>query len=445
MKWIILASLTISAAFAQSPRFESTRLFVKVAKGAKLPESSLIQSAKPLFGQNYLVKTSNAVALENELKNNKQVVKTERSYYAGKRKLPTAQKTKSMDSSSFFEAFNDPKASKVWAFRDASRKGVSVNKAYMDPLAINKEEVIVAVIDTGVDYNHEDLRDVMWSNPAEIANNGIDDDNNGYIDDIHGIDTINKDDQGNASGDPMASHAHGTHVAGTIAASQNNGVGIAGIASNVKIMAIRAVPDSSDETDADVVESFLYAAKHGAKIINCSFGKAHNEGGMIVNETIDHIGQTYGALVIAAAGNEYRSDNDNKPKYPASFPSDYLLVVASTNKSGGLSWFSNVGQNTVDVAAPGSSVYSTVPGNGYSSMSGTSMASPTTAGVTAEVLSHFPELNPISLKKVIMESVTKVGRFEDLMVSGGRIDLYQALRHTLNNYDELVRNQSLKR
>lgn len=441
MKIAILSMILVISAFAETPRFETNRLFIKLAPGAKVPSSDLIKSVKPLFGQNYLVNTTNAVALENELKNNKNIVATEKSYFAGKNELPKAKKDKSMTEFNFFEAFNDPKVSRIWSFKDIGDYGVSVDRAYMNPIGLAKEEVIVAVVDTGVDYNHEDLKNVMWINSKEIPNNGIDDDNNGYVDDVHGIDTLNKDDQGNASGDPMASHAHGTHVAGTIAAEQNNHTGIAGIASNVKIMAIRAVPDSSDETDADVVESFLYAAKHGARIINCSFGKKHNEGGMIVNETIDHIGKTYGVLVIAAAGNEYRSDNDVKPKYPASFPSDHLMVIASTNKTGGLSWFSNIGKKTVDVAAPGSSIYSTVPGNGYANMSGTSMAAPTAAGVTAEVLSHFPDFNGQTIKKVIMDSAVAHPPFQHRMVSGARVNLHLALRHALKNYDNLIRAQ----
>jgi thermitase len=276
----------------------------------------------------------------------------------------------------------------------------------------------------------------MWKNENEIEGNGIDDDGNGYIDDIYGIDPLSDDT------DPMASHAHGTHVAGTIAAEQNNRTGIAGIASQVKIMAIRTVPDSSDETDADVVESFLYAAKHGARIINCSFGKRNNEGGMIVNETIDHIGKTYKTLVIAAAGNDYGRDIDSRLVYPASFPSDYLMVVASTTKSGGLSWFSNIGKKNVDVAAPGSGVYSTTPGNSYGNMSGTSMASPTTAGVAAEVLSHFPNLDAVSLKNVLIKSVTKVNSFKDKMVSGGRVDLHNTLQYTFKNLSDILQQQS---
>ncbi len=432
---LILSSLLAISAFASEIRYDKTRAFIKLKENGQMPQTHLITKSTHLFGQNYLVRTSNVDELQSELKNNSQIIRIEKNYYAEKSKLPKIEQYKSTGPELNFSAFNDPLVGKVWAFQDATKNGISINKSYLAPLSLQKEEIIVAVVDTGVDYRHEDLKDSMWKNEGEIEGNNIDDDNNGYVDDIYGIDTLDNDT------DPMASHAHGTHVAGTIAATQNNNVGIAGIASNAKIMAIRTVPDSSDETDADIVESFLYAANHGARVINCSFGKKHNEGGMIVNDTIDHIGSQFGTLVVAAAGNDYKRDIDTSLVYPASFQSNHLLVVASTTKRGRLSSFSNVGKKNVDVAAPGSGVYSTTPGNSYGNMSGTSMASPTTAGVVADILSHFPELNSESVKKVLMESVTKVRGFDKYMASGGRVDLYKALRYTLENYNELISSQ----
>jgi thermitase len=435
---LLLSIFGCTLAMASTPKFDNTKLFIKIKEGSNIPRSKLIKSTKHLFTNNYIVSTTDAVKLQNELSVNPGIISTEKNYFAGKRVLPEVSNVKfNTEPMLNFAAFNDPRVGRVWSFSDASDKGVSVNKSYLSPLGVNKEEIIVAVVDTGVDYNHEDLKAVMWHNPGEIPGNKIDDDNNGYIDDVHGINTLKRRDDGSAYGNPMASHSHGTHVSGTIAAAQNNNVGIAGIASAVKIMAIRAVPNSSDETDLDVVESFLYAAKNGAKLINCSFGKSHNEGGMIVNETIDHIGKTFGVLIFAAAGNDYGRDIDSNKTYPASFESDYLLVVASTKKSGGLSWFSNIGEKSVDLAAPGSDVYSTVKDNKYANMSGTSMATPTAVGVAAEVLSHFPELGPLGLKKALMDSVTPVKKFQGKMVSPGRIDLFSSLQFTLENYSEL--------
>lgn len=441
-KTILLAMLATFSlgAFAQAINYDNTQLFIKMKEGKTTPNSHLIKKAKHLFNDIYLVQTFDAMKLQSELKDNQDVLYTEKNYYSGAKEFPKIQE-EVFDIKGIFSqtdsVFNDPDISRVWAFNDASKEGISVNKAYANPLNRTQTDIIVAVVDTGVDYNHEELESVMWYNPNEIPNNGIDDDNNGYVDDYYGINTLVRDSNGVASGNPIHSHAHGTHVAGTIAAAQNNGIGMAGIASHAKIMAIRTVPDNGDETDVDVVESFLYAAKHGAKLINCSFGKGHNEGGMIVNETIDYIGKTYDTLVVAAAGNDsmfFKHDLDKKPKYPAAFGSDYLLVVASTTSNGGLSFFSNVGKISVDLAAPGSSIYSTIPGNRYASMDGTSMATPAAVGVAAELWSYFPELSALEIKQVLMDSVTPVPPFKKYMQSGGRVDLYNALQTASDRY-----------
>jgi len=429
----IIVLFTAALAQAQSIRFEQTTLFLKLKADARLPESSRIQGHEHLFGQVWRLETTDAIALENELLQDPSVEWVEKSFIAAPRRLAEAgRKLKNFEDLEVLSNFNDPQASRVWAFRDAAQNGVSVVRAYSNLPARNAEPVIVAVVDTGVDYNHEDLKNVMWVNEGEIPGNGIDDDGNGYVDDVYGINTLTRRD-GVATGNPMDTHSHGTHVAGTIGAEQNNGKGIAGIASHARIMAIRTVPNSGDETDRDVVESFLYAARHGARIINCSFGKKVNEGGRIVAETIEHIGQTHNTLVIAAAGNDSWGplrwhDIDKDPRYPASFDSEHLMVIAASNDKGGLASFSNVGKVGVDLAAPGQDVYSTTPGNRYQSMSGTSMASPTAAGVAAQVLSYYPELTALELKARLMNTVTPVSAFQNRMVTGGRIDLLNALQ-----------------
>jgi subtilisin family serine protease len=431
---VLMVSGGLASAQTSKPgRLDRHRLFVKLKEGQSLPDSELIRSSKPLFGQVLLVETTDAAALSRELSSNQAVEYVERNTFHGKSELPKAEAGGLVfESMGGDQYFNDPQVSRIWSFADDAGYGISVNRAYSAIQAQAREDVIVAVVDTGVDYNHEDLRDVMWRNPREIPGNRIDDDRNGYVDDVYGINTLVRDAQGNATGNPMASHAHGTHVSGTIAAAQNNHIGIAGIASRAKIMAIRTVPDDADETDANVVESYLYAARNGARLINCSFGKSFNEGGRVVKEAIDHVATKYGALVVAAAGNDssmfQKWDIDVKPKYPASYDSDGLLVVAATSQSGGLASFSNVGKKSVDVAAPGVSIFSTMPRNQYGGMSGTSMATPTTVGMLAEVLSRYPSLTPFELKKVAIVSVTPVASFKDHMVSGGRVSLYQALK-----------------
>jgi thermitase len=419
----VIGLLVSSPLFAN---YSPTELVVKLKLGKTLPQLSHVKSVKNLFGQMYVLHTDGSEAVYEKLSKDSSVEYVERNFKADKNELPKAQKANSVEMPFAAAEFNDPQVGRIWSFQDASRYGVSVNSAYREYGTQSTQNIIVAIVDTGIDYQHEDLKDVVWKNENEVPANGIDDDQNGYIDDIYGINTLIRDAQGRATSNNKDTHSHGTHVAGTIGARQNNGIGIAGIASNVKLMGIRTVPNNSDETDVDVAEAFVYAAKNGAKIINCSFGKGRNEGGNLIPETLKYIKDNYGVLVVAAAGND-SSDIDKNPTWPASHTSDNLLVVASTTNSGAMSGFSNYGKTSVDVAAPGSSIFSTTPGNKYESMSGTSMASPTTAGVAAEVLSHFPNLTPIQLKEVLMNSVTKVDRFTGKMISGGRVDLLKAL------------------
>ncbi|WP_372368010.1 S8 family peptidase [Candidatus Uabimicrobium sp. HlEnr_7] len=423
---ILICSITADDVFTSQSgnKYSTNRLIVKLQPQKEMPKSELIKNVHHLFLQTYVVYTSDLHALEDVLQKSENVNSIERDFHSERKDL--ARNVTTIRESEVASPFNDPRVGSLWSFADAGENGISVNKVYQEKSTKPQSEIIVAVVDTGVDVNHEDLRNVVWNNPGEIAGNGIDDDQNGYIDDINGINTLVRDKDGKATVDVSDTHSHGTHVSGTIAAQQNNSTGVAGIASKVKIMAIRTVPNASDEKDVDVVEAFMYAAKNGAKIINCSFGKAHNEGGNVVAEAIDFIGKEYGVLVVAAAGNSSQNI-DIRPTYPASFTSENLLVVASTTSRGAMSYFSNYGKKGVDIAAPGSSIFSTVPRNRYSSMSGTSMASPTVAGVAAEVLANNPSLDPVALKSILMNSVTKVSAFSSKVVSGGRIDLKKAL------------------
>jgi thermitase len=423
-------------AHAANHRYHPNNLFIKMKEGQSIVHSPLIKSSKKLFGNLYLVKTSNADKLASELSATTEVEYVQKDFFAGKTSMPKHEVldeagllVKRLQNFDFSNSFNDPEVSKLWAFNATS--GLDVAGAYDALPSHQPKEIIVAVVDTGVDHKHQDLKDIMWRNEKEIAGNGIDDDNNGYIDDIHGINTLVRDAQGRATMNTMASHWHGTHVAGTIAATQNNNIGIAGVANNVKIMALRTVPDDRDELDSDIVEAYLYAAKMGAKVINCSFGKTKNEGGMVVRDTINQIAKK-GVLVVISAGNDSSGpfswhDNDVEPKYPASFDSANTLVIASTTNRGDLSSFSNVGPTTVDVGSPGSNIYSTVNDNKYAMASGTSMAAPNASGVVAMVMGYYPNLKMASVKKILMDTVTKVPAFKGKMVSEGRLNLKAAL------------------
>jgi thermitase len=422
--FFLLACLTVSQ-LAIGSKIHPNRMLVKAADSKSIQNLKHKTQYKHLFKSWFVVYSNDLNSLKQELTTNEGIISYENDHRAKGKKLPETHYSEP-ENLSYKSNFNDPLVGKVWSFKDSSRNGVSVNKAYESGFPIPTKKIIVAIVDTGIDYNHEDLRGVMWTNAGEIPGNGLDDDNNGYIDDIHGINTVQRDSENNATGEMMDTHSHGSHVAGTIGAQQNNGIGISGIASHVELMGIRTVPNSGDELDVDVVESFLYAAKNGARIINCSFGKDKNEGGQAVKEVIDFIGSRYGTLVIAAAGNSSRNI-DTRLTYPASFSNPNLLVVASTTSSGRLSYFSNYGAKNVDLAAPGSNIFSTVPGNRYGSKSGTSMASPTTAGVAAEVLSRHPSLTPEQLKDLLMKSVTKSRRIRRAINTQGRVDLYNAL------------------
>ena len=474
---------------------------------------------------------------------------------------------------------------KQWSHKDLIKDtipGMSVEKAYAELLQNKKgAKVIVAVIDSGIDIDHEDLRDVIWTNSDEIPNNGKDDDQNGFIDDIHGwnfigdmtgatfeltrilkkgddgseeyqkakgererklsqasaqkkqvdfivnaipkaektikdylkkdafteqdLSTIQSDDSevneakgllmfliandldlegaldyqkyltdqvdyhfnlefddrailgdnpndltdtdyGNANviGPDKDEADHGTHVAGIIAAKRNNGIGIDGVANNVSIMAIRAVPNG-DEYDKDVALAIRYAVDNGAKIINTSFGKGYSPQKEWVAEAIQYAAKN-DVLIVAAAGND--AQNTDEINY---FPNDQInngeevsntfLKVGSIGPKYGstmVASYSNYGKNTVDVFAPGTEIYSTYPKESYEFASGTSMAAPLVSGVAALVFSQYPSLSAAQVKQLLVSSGIPINKkvslengavvpFDELSKSGKLVNAYNAL------------------
>ncbi|HEY9299270.1 MAG TPA: S8 family peptidase, partial [Phormidium sp.] len=249
--------------------------------------------------------------------------------------------------------------------------------------------IVVAVVDTGVDYKHTDLDGNIWTNTKEIAGNNKDDDGNGYIDDINGWDFVNKDN------DPMDLEGHGTHVAGTIAA-ENNGFGATGVAPNAKIIPVRVLDGSGNGSVLDVAAGIRYAADNGAKVINLSLGGPHNTPAQA--SAIKYATEK-GAVVVSAAGNERQI----QPGYPAKYATHFGLAVGAVNKNNQVASFSNLaGRMPLDyVDAPGVNIYSTFLGNSYKNMSGTSMAAPHIAGVAALVLSANPNLKPVQVEKIL--------------------------------------------
>lgn len=257
--------------------------------------------------------------------------------------------------------------------------------------------VVVAIVDTGVDYTHPDLDANIWTNPGEIAGDGIDNDGNGFVDDIRGWDFVNNDN------DPMDDDNHGTHVAGTIAA-ENNGVGNTGVAYNAKIMPVKVLGPNGGSSSA-VAAGIRYAANNGARVINLSLGGG--SANSAITEAIRYAVDTKGATVVIAAGN----DGGSRPGFPASLSNTLGISVGAVDRTSRLASFSNrAGQQTVDyVVAPGVSVLSTTPNNTYSSYSGTSMATPHVAGVVALMLSANPSLNPAQVEQLITQTANPAG------------------------------------
>ena len=310
---------------------------------------------------------------------------------------------------------NDPRFNELWGLS-------KIDAPAAWSMTTGDPNIVVGVIDTGVDYNHPDLAANMWVNPGETPNNGIDDDGNGYVDDIYGIDPANGD------SDPMDDGDHGSHVSGTIGAVGNNGVGVVGVNWNVKIMALKFLRGSGSGSTSDALECLEYALKmkrdHNVNVKLTSNSWGGGGFSRIMKDTIEETARQ-GMLFIAAAGND-NTNNDQTPHYPSNYDLPSVISVASTTSSDARSSFSNYGRTSVDLAAPGSNILSTIPG-GYSSFSGTSMATPHVAGAAAMVWAVNPGYTPAEVKELIMGSVVPLTDFTNRTVSGGRLDLLSAL------------------
>ena len=266
-------------------------------------------------------------------------------------------------------------------------------------ITTGSSNVVVGIIDTGVDYTHEDLAANMYSNTADCNNNGVDDDGNGYVDDCHGIDVIAN------TGDPMDKVFHGTHVAGIIGAVGNNGIGVAGVNWNVKMLACRFL-DWYGGTDAGAIACLDYVAKMHDMGVNI-VATNNSWGGYGYSQALyDAIAeqQKRGILFIAAAGNETNDNDGLYPMYPASYSLPNIISVAATSFDDSLTYFSNFGAHTVDLGAPGDMVLSTTPGNTYTVLSGTSMATPHVTGVAALLKAQDPTRDWTKIKNLILSS-----------------------------------------
>src|SRR5262245_59109267 len=322
---------------------------------------------------------------------------------------------------------NDPQFGSTWGLNNTGQTGGTPDADIDAPEAwdvtTGSHSTIVAVLDTGVDYNHPDLAANMWFNPGEIPGNGIDDDHNGFIDDVHGYDFVNND------GDPMDDHSHGTHVAGIIGAVGNNNLGVAGVAWNVQIMAVKFLDSSGNGTTANAIRALNYAVQMGAKISNNSYGGSSAEDAdPLFLEAIQNAA-AFNHVFVAGAGNS-GTDNDAAGFYPATFSADNIISVAATDANDALASFSSFGATTVDLAAPGVDILSTVPGGGYDYKSGTSMATPHVTGTVALVRSLHPDWNYRQVIDQVLGAVDYLPALDGRTVTGGRLNAARALRDT---------------
>ncbi|PWR69616.1 S8 family peptidase [Methanospirillum lacunae] len=314
---------------------------------------------------------------------------------------------------------NDPQYPYLWGLHNTGQSpfyGTS-NADIQGPLAwgatTGSPAVTVAVVDTGVDYSHPDLAANIWTNPGEIAGNGIDDDGNGYIDDTRGWNFIDK------NNNPMDDNGHGTHCAGTIAAIGNNGIGIAGVTWKCKIMPLKFLNSQGDGYVSDAISAILYANLKGVPVISLSWGGLQSQS---LKDAID----ASSAVVVCAAGNT-GANADTNPIYPAAYTSNNVISVAATDYNDKLASFSNYGQQSVDLAAPGVSIYSTAPSGGYKFMNGTSMATPYVSGVAALLKSQNPSMTAVQIKSRILSSCDILSSLSGKVATGGRLNAAKAL------------------
>lgn len=329
---------------------------------------------------------------------------------------------------------NDPELPKLWGLINTGDNnpsgskgiaGVDIDAERAWDIQTGSRDVVVAVIDTGVDHTIADISENMWTNEAELNGEaGVDDDNNGFVDDIYGYDFVNND------GDPKDDHGHGSHVAGTIGAKGDDGKGLVGVAWNVRMMGLKFLSKSGGGSLEDALKSIDYATQMGADIMSNSWG-----GGGFSQALYDSIERASekGILFVAAAGNN-RANNDERPSYPASYEVPNVISVAAVDNRGQLASFSCYGKTSVDMGAPGVDIMSSTP-DGYAVWDGTSMATPHVSGVAALVLSNEPNISMVDLKDRLIKTSRPAAGLRGKVASNGIINAYFALTNEIPEGD----------
>ncbi|HIL97803.1 MAG TPA: LEPR-XLL domain-containing protein, partial [Pseudomonadales bacterium] len=356
----------------------------------------------------------------------------------------TGEAVRFFESNKLFESFeadavqlaasmpNDPKLELQFGLHNTDQAGGLADADIDAPeawdITTGSRDVVVAVIDSGVDYTHPDLAANIWTNPGEVAGDGIDNDLNGFIDDVHGWDFRNND------ADPMDDNSHGTHVAGIIGAVGNNDLGVTGVAQQTSIMALKFLDSRNSGFASDAVRAINYATMMNREhdvpvgILNNSWVSTTTSVGLYSSVKS---AEAQDILVVAAAGNAgYRGHNiDESPHFPASYNLPNVLSVAASDSYNNIARFSNYGPDTVDIAAPGTSIYSTYPTSlgEYGYDSGTSMAAPHVSGTAALVWAHLPDATLLEVRDAILEGADQIDRFKNKVVGNRMLNAEGAL------------------
>ncbi|RPI03049.1 MAG: hypothetical protein EHM72_02580 [Calditrichaeota bacterium] len=350
---------------------------------------------------------------------------------------------------------NDPNFDRLWAMQNLGQTGGLAGADIEAPqawdISVGSPAVIVGVVDTGIDYTHVDLAANIFTNPLEDAwanpsdpssGNGIDDDGNGKIDDWKGWNFYSD------NNNPYDDNMHGTHCAGTIGAIGNNGVGVAGVCWQVKLVPLKFLDSRGSGSTSAAIDAILYAADLGVDVLSNSWGGGGYSAAL--EDAIEYANNK-GVLFVAAAGND-GTNNDDLPNYPSNYETINVIAVAASDHSDKLAVWgsdggddnndcglicssataavpgSNYGRTSVDLAAPGKNIFSTAPGSDYTTLSGTSMATPHVAGAAALLLAVQPNLSVTELKNALLSTVDKLDDFTNKVVTGGRLNIAAAVK-----------------
>ncbi len=309
----------------------------------------------------------------------------------------------------------DDLQSVLWGLHNSQNEGADISAPEAWNVTTGSSNgALIAILDSGADYNHPDLNANIARNSKEIPGDGIDNDKNGIIDDVYGYYAFEN------TGDPMDGMGHGTHCTGTIAAVGNNSQGIVGVNWQAQVLPVKIFHDRGLTTTDSILRGIAYAEKRGAFVTSNSWG-----GGQFSQAIHDAFAQSK-ALHIAAAGNDGQN-NDAKPSFPASYDLPNMISVGASDRLDNPSWFSNTGRMSVDLFAPGEEIYSTLPGGAFGVKSGTSMATPHVTGVAGLIASALPQLSTDQVKARLLYSTDPISGIANLAVTGGRLNAAKAL------------------